>query len=265
MAGYNPYAPPTQDPGSVAPAMAGGPTGAPVPWTISEVLNVGFSAVRRRPLELIGGYFLVGLLGQLPGQLPLVLTLAGVVSEGTALYWGLQGVSILGALIVSSYLLVGQLRVALAAARGEDFDFGLFFSGGDRLVTMFAAILLISLAGALGFVLLIVPGVVLVLGWALASLFVADTDYGALEAMRESWEAMRGQKLQVFLLYLTTLVVCLAGLCACYVGLFVVLPAVVIAYAETYRRITGRLGGATASVSAEVPPGPAWMAPPGAP
>jgi uncharacterized membrane protein len=88
-----------------------------------------------------------------------------------------------------------------------------------------------------------------------------------MEALRESWEVMRGNKLQMFLLALVSTLVCFAGLCACYVGLFVVLPAIVIAYAEVYRRVTGRMDGGTPSLGA-VPAGgvggaaPNYMTPP---
>lgn len=211
-----------------------------MPWTISEVLNVGFSAVRKRPLELIGGCFLINLLAQLPGQLPLVLSLAGVVGENTPIFWAIQVVSLVGSLILGPYAWVGQLRVALAAARDEDFDFGLFFSGGDRMLPMLAAMVLVYLGAGLGLLLLIVPGVILLLGWALVSVFIADTELGVMESLRESWEATQGHKGSLFLFYLVSCLVCMAGLCACYVGLLVVLPAVMVAFAEVYRRVTGR-------------------------
>jgi len=222
--------------------MAGAPRGAPMPWTISEVLNVGFAAVRKRPLELIGGFFLINLLAQLPGQLPLVLSLAGVVSETTPVFWVIQVVSLLGSMIVGAYAGVGQLRVALAAARDEEFDFGLFFSGGDRMLPMLGAMMLVYLGGLLGMLLLIIPGIILLLGWGLVGALIADTDVGVMESLRESWEAMQGHKVSLLLFFLVSGLLSIAGLCACYVGLFVVLPAIVVAFAEVYRRVTGRYG-----------------------
>lgn len=246
MEGYNPYAPPARDPAPAGPAFSGGPTMGPQPWTISEVLNVGFSALKQRPVELIGGYFLVGLLSQLPAQLPNILSLTGVVRQETPVFWVLQAVSGLGALIIGSFLWVGQIRVALAAARQQPFEFGLFFSGADRFLPTLGVNLLLYFGALLGFLLLIIPGVVLALGWALAAPLVVDAGYSPTEALRESWERMRGNKMQMFLLLLVSMLVCLAGLCACYVGLFAVLPALFVAYAEVYRRVTGRMDSGAA-------------------
>lgn len=270
MAGYNPYAPPTQDPTPVAPAWEGGPSGAPVPWTISEVLNVGFGAVKQRPVALIGGFFLVLLLSLLPEMLPPVLTLSGVIKEGSGLYFGLQGIVMLVALVLGSFLWVGQIRVGLAAARQLPFDINLFFSGADRLVPMMVMSVLVYVGVTLGMVLLIVPGVVLALGWALAGPLVVDAGYAPMEALRESWEAMKGHKLQMFLFGIVSVLILSAGFCACCVAFLIVLPAVMIAYMEAFRRITGRMNGAAATPVQGPPPGGAgavggWMAPPRVP
>ncbi len=267
MDGSNPYAPPTRDPAPASPVVAGAPVGAPGPWTISEVLNVGFDALKRRPVELIGGFFLVTLLGQIPAQLPTVLTLTQVIQPGSTVAIVTQVVCTIGALFVGSFFWVGQLRVVLAAARQEPFDFGLYFSGGDRFLAMLAVNFLVYLGVALGMVLLIVPGIVLALGWALAGPLVVDANYSAVEALRESWEAMRGQKMQLFLFGLVASLVCFAGMCACYVGIFVVAPALLIAYAEVYRRITGRmsggaLAGAQAAFAVPTAAGSGYMTPP---
>lgn len=267
MDGYNPYRPPTQDP-TPGPILEGGPSGAPVPWTISEVLNVGFGAVKQRPLELIGGFFLVALLSQLPGLLPLVLTLTGIIEEGSVIYFVLQAVVMVGGLVLGSFLWVGQIRVGLAAARQEPFDFNLFFSGADRLVPMMVMTVLAYLGVIFGMLLLIVPGIIVALGWALSGPLVVDAGYSPMEALRESWEAMRGHKLQMFLFGIVATLILFAGLCACYVGFLIVMPAVMIAFFEAYRRITGRMNGASVMPFGSVPAmglNEGWMTPPRVP
>ncbi len=215
----------------------------PQPWSVGEALTAGVNAVKKNPLELIGGFFIVTLLSILPGQIPTVLMLTGVIKEGTALYWGLVTVcSLLGA-VVGAFLWVGEVRVALAAVRGEPFDFALFFSGGDRAIAMLAANFVMSLAIILGLVLLIIPGIVLAYGLMLTTFLVVDAEEGPIEAMKTSWEATQGQKMQLFLFSLALLLVVVAGACACYIGIFVALPILFVAMADVYRRITGRMGG----------------------
>jgi hypothetical protein len=256
----NPYAPPTQDPSAAASSLTGGAAGGPVPWTISEVLGVGFNAVKARPVELVGGFFLVLLLSQLPGVIPLLLAGSGIVGEGSALHLALQGVVLLASLVIGPFFWVGQIRVALAAARQESFDFGLFFSGADRLLPMIGVTILSYLGISMGLLLLIVPGILVAIGWSLAGPLIVDASDSPLEALSESWEATKGHKLQLFLLGLCGLGLMLVGLCACYVGIFVVLPALVVAYMEAYRRITGRMSGASAGASSSAQT--AWMTPP---
>lgn len=265
MDGYNPYRPPTQDP-TPGPILEGGPSGAPVPWTISEVLSVGFDVVlKQRPLELIGGFFLVGLLSQLPGLLPLVLMLSGIIEEGSVAAVVLQGIVMVASLVLGLFFWVGQIRVGLAAVRQEPFDFNLFFSGTDRLVPMLAVTFLAYLGVVLGVLLLVVPGFIVAMGWALSGPLVVDAGYSPVEALRESWEAMRGHKLQMFLFGIVATLMLFAGLCACYVGFLIVMPAVTIAFLEAYRRITGRMNGASVVPMQSAPAAglnEGWMTPP---
>lgn len=264
MDGYNPYRPPAQDP-TPGPFLGGGPTGAPVPWTISEVLGVGFDALKKHPVPLIGGFFLMSVISQLPSLSPLVLTSVGIIEEMSVSALVLQIIVFVGSLALGAFVWVGQIRVGLAAARQQPVEFNLFFSGADRLVPMMVVTVLMYLGVLLGIVLLIVPGIVLALGWALAGPLVVDAGYSPMEALRESWEVMKGHKLQMFLFGIVAALICVAGLCACYVGLLVVMPAIVVAFLEAFRRITGRMEGPSdvllpSAIAAGTNEG--WMTPP---
>jgi len=56
----------------------------------------------------------------------------------------------------------------------------------------------------LGFILLIIPGVVLICGLSQTFLIIADdeTNISGIDAMKKSWEMMDGYKLKFFLLNL---------------------------------------------------------------
>lgn len=221
---------------------AGHPAGAPVPWTISEVLNVGFNAVKAHPGELIGGFFLAAIIPQLPGQIPVLLDAMGVISSSSVAYWVIHALGLLTMFFVGSFLWVGQIRIALAAARQQPVDLGLLFSGGDRVIPMAILSIVLYVCVLLGTILLVVPGIIVALGCALAAPLIVEANLGPLEALRESWEAMNGHKLSLFLFGLVGILISLAGVCACYVGFLVVYPALVVAYAEIFRRVTGRMG-----------------------
>src|SRR5262249_31959774 len=90
-------------------------------------------------------------------------------------------------------------RIALAAARGQRpriadlFDF-------RRAGSLFVAALLSGLAIMGGFLLLIIPGFIALIGLGFVSFFVVDgpEDRGALDALRASWNATRGHRLHLF-------------------------------------------------------------------
>lgn len=114
------------------------------------------------------------------------------------------------------------------------------FSGGDALLWMFLANLIIGFGVALGLVLLIVPGVILALGWSLAGLYIADARMNPIDAMSASWNATSGSKLNLFVLFIVLGLICLAGALLCGLGLLVALPVSGLALAWVYVRLSGR-------------------------
>ncbi len=235
----NPYAPPTQDPilASSGPAAPG----TPQHWDIGTALSAGLEGLKRNPMELILGFLVTSILGGLPQGIPAILQSVGVLRPESAAWYGSMGVGYLLGLIATSFFLVGQLRVALAVVRGEPVEFATFFSGGDRMVSMLGVVFLAYLAFMLGLVLLIVPGIIVGLGFSMAALLVVDADMGVTEALSESWRVTQGHKMALFGFMIVATLLVVAGLCACYVGVFVATPVLAVAFAEIYRCITGRM------------------------
>ena len=122
-----------------------------------------------------------------------------------------------------------------------------------------------------GFVLLIVPGVILSLGLLLAPYYVVDAQMGPIAAMKASWGATRGQKGDVFVLVLAGVGLALLGLVMCFFGILATFPIYSVAVAAAYTRMSG-LGVAPPMYGAAPPPGypqapppPGGYGPPGPP
>jgi uncharacterized membrane protein len=143
-------------------------------------------------------------------------------------------------LVIAVFFTIGQFRVALASAREEPIDFGMFFSGLDRLLPGLLLMVVMYVGIVLGFILLIVPGAILALAWSLSFVCLADTKMGPIEALSDSWEQTKGQKMKIFAFSFATIGVFILGLLALFVGVFVAYPVVMVAFAEIYLRITGR-------------------------
>jgi uncharacterized membrane protein len=106
-------------------------------------------------------------------------------------------------IVLLAPLYAGQLLLALKAVRNEPASFRDLFRGFRRWVTLSVVSLFASLAAALGFFLLIVPGIVWALMFAFGPIVVLDRpdaagQVGPLTALRRSRELTEGSRLTLF-------------------------------------------------------------------
>jgi uncharacterized membrane protein len=94
----------------------------------------------------------------------------------------------------------------------------------------------------LGFVLLIVPGVILSLMWAFTFPVLAENRLGFWQAMHRSAVLTEGYRWRLFLLALACWLVLMLGLVALCVGIFVAMPVCMTAFALAYRWLVARKG-----------------------
>jgi uncharacterized membrane protein len=221
---YNPYEPPRAD-DVWRPPTLGMASGQPLPWTIEEALAVGWDRVKQWwPVLVLGA---VG------------VNIASSVVSQVLLRMGFPLLGNLVSLLLSLYLAAGLLRAVMSAVRGEAPSFGQLLSGGDRLLPLLGTIVLGGLCTLAGFVVFVIPGIVLSLGLSLTYFACIDEQLGPVEALKRSWALTDGCKLQLFGFGLIALVVMLAGLLALVVGVFVAIPLLYVAGAWIYTRRRG--------------------------
>jgi hypothetical protein len=102
----------------------------------------------------------------------------------------------------------------------------------------FGAHILTVIAIALGFIALIVPGVILAMGLMFVPYLVIDRGLGPIEAMKESWRVTKGHKWQLFFLFLALIGLNILGAIALIIGLLVTVPISMLAAAHAYRTLT---------------------------
>lgn len=272
---YNPYAAPAQPP----PGQPQGPgfaqaSGAPQPWEPGEVVSAAWNKFGPNWATLVFSFFLAGLIGGIPRALPAVLVASGSMDIHSDEYQITNGICALVGFIVQMLFQPGLIKIWLGAARGGAPQFGDLFSSMGRFPAMLATMFLMILGIYLGMILLIVPGVILALGLGLAQYFVVDKNMGPIDAMKASWAATDGHKAKLFLLGLISVGILLLGCVACYIGMFVALPLVSLAYAIVYLRLTGQdpayggfggggFGGGFGGAPGGPPPAGGFGAPPG--
>ncbi len=145
---------------------------------------------------------------------------------------------------VNVFLSIGLTRMLLATVRGEPLDFAQLFAGLPYLLPALAANALVGLGVVFGLVALIVPGVVLSLGWSFFLFAMLDGDLSPIEALRESWRLTQGEKLGLLLWFFVCGALVTAGLLACCVGVLVVAPYCGVGTALIYERLRRAAGPA---------------------
>jgi hypothetical protein len=212
---YNPYAAPQAAP---PPAQSQYATGTPQPWGVGEVLSLGFERFKEHWPVLVFSFFVFFVIYYAISAVPAVLGLTGVVEIGSDAYTAVTYGWMPVVYLVQAFFYVGLTRIWL-----------------PYLATM----LLTGILAAVGFLLLIFPGIYVLLAFSQAPYFVVDAKMGPIRAMMASWDATKGQKGDLFLLGLAGFGMAIVGLLMLCLGVFVVMPIYFVAFAAAFTRISG--------------------------
>jgi uncharacterized membrane protein len=238
--------------GSVPPPEDAAPPPPPPPPPAPEGSAEGFSAP-----DAIGygwnkfkdnvGPMLVGVLIVIVISI-VVNIVAGIVSGngGSAFGPNATDVSVAGILAslvstaVSVVLSAVFARAALDVVDGQPFDFmGAF--GRLNFVNVLIAALLVSVVVTIGFILLVIPGLVALFLTYFTTLFVVDDDAESpVKAITDSVKLIGANVGDSLLLALLSVLVLIAGAIALLVGLFVAYPVTAVASAYAYRKFRGQ-------------------------
>jgi predicted Zn finger-like uncharacterized protein len=217
---------------------------APIALDAGEVISTSWAIFKSQMGMLIGGVVIVGVLGGL-ASLPANLIQFGLQNKlfGRDLV-PMLFVAYFGFLFLASlfqiYLTVGQTIFFLKIARGQPAEIGDLFRGGHYLLRAIGSSLLFGLMMVIGFILLIVPGIIVLLMFWPCIYVLVDTDAPGIECLSRAREITRNTWGTVCLLWLTTIGLSFLGMLACCVGLFFTAPLSIMLFAVAYCRMTGQ-------------------------
>lgn len=106
--------------------------------------------------------------------------------------------------LILFYLQLGVQSVFLQIIQGRDPGIGELFSGWPFLWRMVLCSLVFSIVTVLGYILLIIPGIILVLMFWPYSYLLIDRDLPGIESFTESRKITSGNKLSMFLINLAS-------------------------------------------------------------
>ena len=177
--------------------------GTPIPKriTVGGVVNETFSIYGQNAAVLIGSSIVViGAIGLVAGVLQaeggiVLALLAGVIQlAGTALYTGF----------------VVRLVEDVRDGKRDQTVGDLFSSATPAILALICFGILFGIGVTIGFVLLIVPGLILITFWSVGAPAIVVEGAGPIEAFGRSWRLVRGDAWSVFAALLVILLIVVA-------------------------------------------------------
>jgi uncharacterized membrane protein len=142
---------------------------------------------------------------------------------------------IVGALFYT--LVAGLMKMGIQAARGQEVSMGMAFGQFDKLISLFIAGFIVSLATTLGFFLLIIPGIFLTIALLLTVPILVDQGGSPIDAVKKSLFTVTKHWLSVALLFVVGMVAIFVGSIPFLIGLYWVLPAFYTGIGVVYTRL----------------------------
>ena len=132
----------------------------------------------------------------------------------------------------------GTLSAYLKAARGDKLEIKDMFAAFRNYWNAVLANLLVDIIVLVGFILLIVPGIIFACKLAFVHYLVVDQKMGVIEAVKGSWRMTNGHAWQVFLIGLLAIPISIAGLICFGVGIIIAMMWVSLAYGSLYHAVS---------------------------
>ncbi|MCU0578498.1 MAG: DUF975 family protein [Desulfobacterota bacterium] len=157
-------------------------------------------------------------------------------------------------LIVGGPLILGLALFFLGLSRGQEVAYSRLFDGFQRFADALVTYLLLALLIFLWSLLLIVPGIMAALSYALTFFLMADRpELKGMEALKESERLMKGNRWKLFCLFLRFIGWFLVGALTMGIGYLWVMPYLQTSAARFYEDVLGN-GGAAAAEGTRVKP-----------
>lgn len=184
-------------------------------FDVGRVINRTFAAIKNNPkVFIVTSLLVIGLPMFIIGLLPIFMGLDSGLNDTDAMSNMIVG-SVIGAVITMIFLLIASvvLQGALIFAAVRDFNnesatLGEAVSVGFRyFFPLIGMAILVSLGIMAGFILLIIPGVLLALGWSIAAPIMIIEQKSITDSIGRSWELTRGYKRWILLLWVILTVI----------------------------------------------------------
>ncbi len=132
----------------------------------------------------------------------------------------------------------GVSFASLKAARGDRLEVKNMFDVFKNYINAVLAYLLTFIIVVVGFLFLIIPGIIFACKFAFVPYLIVDRKMEAVAAVKEGWRMTTGHALTIFFMGFLAIFICIAGFVCCIVG---IIPAIIwirLASASLYHSVS---------------------------
>ncbi|MBZ5740499.1 hypothetical protein [Nocardioides mangrovi] len=236
--------------GAPMPPGPGGPA-----WNLGDALSYGWKKFQENvgqiiiaAIVLVVAFAIVGAIGfgiqallTSDAECHVASSGALVCDKGSGFLWRM----VVGALVAGLLFVVGQIigagiiRGALGITEGRKFETAEIFKT-DQIGPVVVASLLVGVLTTIGYALCYLPGIAVAFLTSYTLFFVIDKGLSPVDAIKASFDFTTKNLGNTIVWYIVGGLVALAGIIACFIGLVVTIPMVIIGTAFTYKKLSGQ-------------------------
>jgi len=199
--------------------------------TVGASYGNGWGRLWKYFLEL----FLIAIIGIVIG---VPSGMGGWAREATATAGVLGFIAFIYDILVMGPVEYGISFASLKAVRSDKPEIHDMFEAFQNYWNAVLANILVGVIVLIGFILLIIPGIIFACKLAFTPYLVVDRKMEVIEAVRESWRMTNGHAWEVFLIGLLAIPIIIAGLICFGVGVIVSAMWIRLAFASLYHSVS---------------------------
>ncbi len=193
-----------------------------------EAINLGFKLAKKNIIFFIGIFVIVVVISSISSAIQI-----GVALEKQSMLYILLNIL---TFIVNAIIGMGLIKISLAFIDNKKPKFSdLFYV--KPFVNFILASLIRGVITFIGFILLIIPGIIFSIRLQYVTYLIVDKNLPPVEAIKKSWEMTKGNTWNLFFFGILLFLVNVLGAIILLVGLFVTVPLTMLAITFVYRKL----------------------------
>jgi len=174
------------------------------------------------------------------GLIAVVLLLNMLVNVAEHSGWMMRVAMNVISVVVNVILALGLMKLSLDIIHEKKPTVQTIFSENEHFFQYFFASFLYAIATGIGFIFLIVPGVIIAIRLRYFGYAIIEKKMGIIDSLKESYRLTKGNTWQLFLFALAIFGINILGFIPLGLGLLITVPISIIAAAYVWKKLHGQ-------------------------